>query len=81
MHEADIAFLDQVRQAEAAIHVFLRDRYDQAQIGLDHLVLGAIRLAFAFAHGLGGTADLADRHPRFLGERSQLAADLHHPAA
>ena len=51
LHQADIAFLDQIQELQAAIGVFLRDRDHQAQIGLDHLLLGARGIPLAAADG------------------------------
>ena len=55
LHQADIAFLDQVQELKIAVGVLLRDGNHEAQIGLDHLNLGLLRLALAaldLAHGL-----------------------------
>src|SRR5204863_336034 len=41
LHQADVAFLDQVEELQAAVGVLLGDRDHQAQVGLDHLLLGA----------------------------------------
>ena len=38
--QAERALLDQVEEREAAAEVALRDRDDEAQVGLDHLLLG-----------------------------------------
>jgi len=35
LHQADVALLDQVKELEPAIGVFLGDRDHQAQIGFD----------------------------------------------
>jgi len=37
--EADVAFLDEVGERQAAVHIVLGDRDDQAQVGADHPVL------------------------------------------
>src|SRR5437870_565034 len=47
LHESDIAFLDQVQELQAAVGVLLCDRDDQAQVRLDHLLLGLRRLDLA----------------------------------
>ena len=39
-HEAQRALLDQVQERQALVAVVLGDRDDQAQVGLDHLLLG-----------------------------------------
>jgi hypothetical protein len=40
LHQADVAFLDQVEELQAAVRVLLGDRDHEAQVGLDHLLLG-----------------------------------------
>ena len=52
LHQADVAFLDQVEELQAAVGVFLGDRDDEAQVGLDHFLLGLTRLALALLHHL-----------------------------
>ena len=50
LHQADVAFLDQVEELQAAVGVLLGDRDHQAQVGLGHLALGAARLGLAGGH-------------------------------
>ena len=50
LHQADIAFLNEVEELQAAIGVFLGDGDDETQIGLDHFLLGLARLALALLH-------------------------------
>ena len=50
LHQADVAFLDQVEELQAAVGVFLGNRNHQAQVGLGHFALGAARLGFAGRH-------------------------------
>src|SRR5205809_25171 len=50
VHQADVAFLDEIEELQAAVGVFLGDRDDEPQIGLDHLLLGLARLALALLH-------------------------------
>ncbi len=54
LHQADVAFLDEVEELEAAVRVLLRDRDDEAQVGDDQLLLGLVGLLLALA-------DLAER--------------------
>ena len=70
LHQADIAFLDQVEELQAAIGVFLGDGDDEAQIGLHHLLLGLARLALALLHHLDDLAVFLDLEAGLLGERS-----------
>ena len=39
LHQADIAFLDQVQKLQAAVGVLLGDRDDETQVRLDHFLL------------------------------------------
>src|SRR5574337_152357 len=50
VHQADVAFLDQVEELQAAVGVFLGDGNHQAQVGLDHLFLGAACFGLADGH-------------------------------
>src|SRR3546814_1656810 len=65
-------FLDQVEELQPAIGVFLGDRDDEAQVGLDHFLLGAARLLLALLHGADDAAELDQRHARL----GRDAADL-----
>ena len=60
LHQADIAFLDQVEELQAAVGIFLGDRNDEAQIGLDHFLLGLARLALALLHHMDDAAEFLD---------------------
>ena len=75
LHQADIAFLDQVEELQAAIGVFLGDGDHQAQIGLDHLLLRLARLALALLHDVHDAAELGDLKPGLGGEVMDLVAD------
>ncbi len=72
LHQADVAFLDQVQELQPAVGVLLGDGDHQAQVGLDHLLLGAPRLGLADGHAAVDVLDLADRQPA-------LALDLDQP--
>src|SRR3984893_7714277 len=62
LHQADVAFLDQVEELQSAIGVFLGDRDDETQIGLDHFLLGTPRLRLADGHLAIDLLDLADEN-------------------
>ena len=64
LHQADVAFLDEVEELQAAVGVFLGDRDHEAQIRLDHLLLRLARLALALLHGMHDAAELADLEAR-----------------
>ena len=44
LHQADVAFLDEVEELQAAIRVLLGNRDDQPKIGFDQLPLGLFSL-------------------------------------
>src|SRR5262244_2705790 len=75
-HQADIAFLDQVEELQAAVGVFLGDGDDEAQVRLHHLLLGLARLALALLHHLHDLAELADLEPGLAREHLDLVAVL-----
>src|ERR1035437_7938889 len=47
LHQPDVAFLDQVEELQPAVRVLLRDRDDEAEVGLDELLLRELGLPFA----------------------------------
>ena len=81
LHQADIAFLNQIEELQAAVGVFLGDGDHQAQIGLDHLLLRLARLALALLHDVHDAAELGDLKPGLGGEVMDLAADVLDQAA
>src|SRR5256886_731788 len=76
LHQADIAFLDQVEELQPTVDVFLGDRDDEAQVRLDHLLLGLARLALALLHHVHDLAELADLEPGLAREHLDLVAVL-----
>ena len=74
LHQADVAFLDQVEELQAAVGVLLRDRDHQAQVGLGHLALGLARLRFAGRHLLVDVLQVLQREHDALLQVEQLAA-------
>ena len=69
LHQADIAFLDQIEELQAAVGVFLGDRDHQPQIGLDHLLLGLPGLALALLDLVHDAAEFGDHQTGIGGER------------
>ena len=76
LHQADVAFLDQVEELQAAVGVFLGDGDDEAQVGLHHLLLGLARLALALLHHVHDLAEFADLDAGLRGEVVHQRADL-----
>jgi hypothetical protein len=70
------AFLDQVQELQAAVRVLLGDRDHEAQVRLDHLLLGLPRLALALLDHVDDAAVLADLQARLGGEVEDLRAQL-----
>ena len=65
LHQADVAFLDEVEELQAAVGVFLGDRDDETQVGLDHFLLGLAGFALALLHGLDDAAEFGNLEARF----------------
>src|SRR5215467_8339812 len=76
LHQADVAFLDQVEELKAAVDVLLCDCDDEAQVCLYHFLLGLERLALAFLHRVHNLAELADLEPGLARQRMDLRAQL-----
>ena len=76
LHQADVAFLDQIQELQPAIGVFLGDRDHQPQIGLDHLLLRPRAVALAAAHGHVDAAEFADRQAGVGRHGGDLRADI-----
>src|SRR4051812_30275336 len=70
LHQADVAFLDEVEELQAAVRVLLRDRDDETEVGDDQFLLGLIGFFLARANVADGAAQLAVRRSV---ERLQLA--------
>src|SRR5207247_2573468 len=73
-HEPDVALLDEVEELEAAVHVPLRDRHDQTEVGLDHLLLGGAHAALGGVDVAHRALERAERHADLPLELGQLAA-------
>jgi len=50
LHQADVAFLDEVQELQAAVGVFLCNRDDQAQVGLGHFFFGITGTTLTSGH-------------------------------
>src|SRR5262249_12686367 len=75
-HQADVAFLDQVKEQQAAVGIFLCDRDHEAQVRLYHLLLCLKRLALAFLHHVHNLAEIADLKTGLARQRMDLRAQL-----
>ena len=74
LHQANIAFLDQIEELQAAVRVFLGDRNDQAQVGLRHFALGLACLHFTGRHLAVDVAQVRQRqyNPRLQVDQALL---------
>ncbi|OIQ76287.1 hypothetical protein GALL_420370 [mine drainage metagenome] len=72
LHQADVALLDQIQELQATVGVLLGDGNHQAQIGLDHLSLGAARTRLTRGHLLVDFLEFLDRQSN-LGLQIQQA--------
>ena len=76
LHQADIAFLDQIKELQAAVGVLLGDRDHEAEVGFDHFLLGDRGFALALLHLVDDAAIFGDVEAGFGGQRLDLAADF-----
>src|SRR3989338_3948190 len=60
LHQADVAFLDQVEELQAAVGVLLGDGDHQTQVRFDHLFLRATGLGLADRHATVDVLDLGE---------------------
>ena len=81
LHQADIAFLDEIEELQPAVRVFLRDGDHEAEVRLDHLLLRDPRFAFALLHGGDDAAVFLDVETGFGGKRLDLVAKVLHLVA
>src|SRR5690606_4324674 len=75
LHQADIAFLNEVEELQPAVGIFLRDRDHEAQVRLDHFLLGDARLALALLDHVHDAAEFGQAHARRLRDFADLDAD------
>jgi len=65
---------------QATVRIFFSDGNDEAQVRLDHLLLGDPRLALALLHHVDDAAELAERHAGRLRDFADFGADSFHRA-
>jgi hypothetical protein len=73
LHQPDVAFLDQIKELQAAVRVFLGDRDHQTQVRLDHFLLGNARLALALLHHVHDAAEFGEAHAGLRGDVGDFA--------
>src|SRR5690606_23659981 len=72
LHQADVAFLDQVEELQAAVGILLGDGNNQAQVGLDHLFLRPASLGFTDGHAAVDVLDVGNGQYAFFFQGDQL---------
>src|ERR1700722_10544137 len=74
-HQADVAFLNQVEELQTAVGVFLGDGNHQAEVGLDQLALGLLRVHVALDDLALSALELLKRHAGFQFQLFHFAAN------
>ena len=75
LHQADIAFLNEVKKLQTAVGVFFGDGNNEAQIGFNHFLFGDTRFAFALLYHVYDAAEFSKRHAGIGCNIRYLAAD------
>ena len=75
-HQADVAFLNQVKELKTPVGVLFGDRDDKTQVCLDHFFFGAAGFGFADVHPLADILDLMDAQSGDVLEILKLVAQV-----
>ena len=75
LHQADVAFLNQVEELQAAVGVVLGNRNYQTQVGLDQLALGLLRVHVAGDDFALGALEFGERDTGFEFEFFNFTTD------
>ena len=81
LHQADIAFLNKIKELQPAVRVFFCNRDHQTQVRLDHFLLGLARLFLALLDLVHDPAEFADVDAHILADLRHFAAQLFHAVA
>ncbi|MNU71706.1 hypothetical protein D3C71_611410 [compost metagenome] len=76
LHQADIAFLNEIEELKTTVSVFLRNRDHETQVGLNHLLLGDTRFALTLLHHRNDAAEFGDGNAGFRGEVLDFLTDF-----
>ena len=76
LHQADVAFLNEIEELQTAVRVFLCDRDDEPKVGFDHFLLRLPCLALAFLHGFDDAPVFRNFEARLGRELMDLGANL-----
>ena len=75
LHQADVAFLNQIEKLQAAVGVLFRDRNHQAKVGLNQFALGLLRVHVALDDLALSALEFLERHSGFDFKLLQFSAD------
>ena len=78
LHQADVAFLDQIKELQAAVCVFLGDRDDEAQVCFDHFFLGLTRFLFTLLNLLHNAPEFGDIDAHILADLGHFDPQFRH---
>jgi hypothetical protein len=59
LHQADIAFLNKIKELQAAVRIFFSNRDNETEIGFNHFLLRKPGFAFALLHHVNDAAEFA----------------------
>ena len=76
LHQADIAFLNEIKELQATVSVFFGDRDHEAQIRLDHFLLGLTCFLLALLNLVHDAAEFADVEADILADLRHVGAQL-----
>ncbi|EBA12932.1 hypothetical protein RCCS2_03584 [Roseobacter sp. CCS2] len=76
LHQADVTFLNKIKELQATVRVFLGNGNHQTQIRLDHFFLGLTCFFFALLDLLHDAAEFGDIDANVLTNLSHIAAQF-----
>lgn len=74
LHQANVSFLNEVQELQAAISIFLRNRNNEAEIGLNHFFLRLAGFALSLLHHMHNFSKFGDFESSLSRERVDFRA-------
>ena len=74
LHQADVTFLNKIKELQAAVRVLFRNRNNQTQVCFDHFFFGLTGFFFALLNLLHDAAEFGDINADVLSNLSHIAA-------
>ena len=81
LHEADIAFLNEIEELQSAVGIFLGNGNHETKVRLHHFLLGDARLALALLHTRNDAAIFLNIETRLGSERLDFLTEILHLVA